>query len=62
VQPILFAATSPGAAGGRLYGPDGPGQFTGAPTELSIYRSARNRDDAVRLWVLSEQLAHVTFA
>jgi NAD(P)-dependent dehydrogenase (short-subunit alcohol dehydrogenase family) len=62
VQPVLFAATSPDAAGGRLYGPDGPGQFTGAPTELPIYRSARNRDDAVRLWVLSEQLAHVTFA
>jgi hypothetical protein len=41
---------------------DGPGQFTGAPTELPIYRSARNHDDAVRLWVLSEQQAQVTFA
>ncbi len=62
VQPVLYAATSPDAAGGRLYGPDGPGQFTGGPTELPIYRSARKRGDAVRLWELSEQLANVTFA
>jgi NAD(P)-dependent dehydrogenase (short-subunit alcohol dehydrogenase family) len=62
VQPILYAATSPDATGGRLYGPDGLGQFTGAPTELPIYRSALERDDAVRLWELSERLADVTFA
>jgi NAD(P)-dependent dehydrogenase (short-subunit alcohol dehydrogenase family) len=62
VLPALYAATSPRAAGGRFYGPDGPGQFTGGPTELPVYRSARKRDDAVRLWTLSEQLAHVTFA
>jgi hypothetical protein len=60
--PALYAATSPDAAGGRLYGPDGIGQFTGGPTELPIYRPARKRDDAARLWELSEQLAHVTFA
>jgi NAD(P)-dependent dehydrogenase (short-subunit alcohol dehydrogenase family) len=60
--PALYAATSPDAAGGRFYGPDGLGQFTGGPTELPIYRSARNPDDAARLWTLSEQLAHVTFA
>jgi hypothetical protein len=42
-------------------GPDGPGQFTGRPTELPIYRSARSRNDAARLWELSEQLADVTF-
>jgi NAD(P)-dependent dehydrogenase (short-subunit alcohol dehydrogenase family) len=60
--PALYAATSPDAAGGRFYGPDGLGQFTGGPTELPIYRSARNADDAARLWTLSEQLAQVTFA
>jgi NAD(P)-dependent dehydrogenase (short-subunit alcohol dehydrogenase family) len=62
MQPALYAATSPGAAGGRFYGPDGVGQFTGGPTELPIYRSARNPEDAVRLWDVSEQLAGVTFA
>ncbi|MBF9127811.1 SDR family oxidoreductase [Plantactinospora sp. S1510] len=60
--PALYAATSPQARGGRFYGPDGFGQFTGGPTELTIYRSARNEADAVRLWDLSERLARVEFA
>ncbi|MGC4877761.1 SDR family oxidoreductase [Micromonospora sp. DT43] len=59
--PALYAATSPQAQGGRFYGPDGPGQFTGAPTELAVYRSARDTDDAVRLWTVSENLAGVAF-
>jgi NAD(P)-dependent dehydrogenase (short-subunit alcohol dehydrogenase family) len=29
--PALYAATSPDADGGRFYGPDGLGQFTGGP-------------------------------
>jgi NAD(P)-dependent dehydrogenase (short-subunit alcohol dehydrogenase family) len=60
--PALYAATSPQALGGRFYGPDGFGQFTGGPTELTIYRSARDEADAVRLWDLSERLARVEFA
>ncbi|PRX20428.1 NAD(P)-dependent dehydrogenase (short-subunit alcohol dehydrogenase family) [Actinoplanes italicus] len=53
LQPILYAAADPHAGGGRLYGPDGIGQFTGGPAELGIYRSARDRDAAARLWSLS---------
>ncbi|AGZ41702.1 SDR family oxidoreductase [Actinoplanes friuliensis] len=60
--PILYAATSPEAQGGRLYGPDGFGQFTGGPTELTMYRSARDEAAAARLWELSLDLAHVEFA
>lgn len=60
--PALYAATSPRAEGGRFYGPDGLGQFTGAPTELAVYRSARSEADAARLWTLSERLAGVEFA
>ncbi|ASW56209.1 SDR family oxidoreductase [Plantactinospora sp. KBS50] len=60
--PALHAATSPDARGGRFYGPDGFGQFTGGPTELAIYRSARDTADAARLWTVSEQLAQVAFA
>ncbi|MGK5740618.1 SDR family oxidoreductase [Micromonospora sp. URMC 103] len=59
--PALHAATSPDAAGGRFYGPDGIGQFTGAPTELAVYRSARNPADAARLWDVSQHLARVTY-
>ncbi|MBW6439106.1 SDR family oxidoreductase [Actinoplanes hulinensis] len=60
--PALYAATSPQAQGGRLYGPDGIGQFTGGPAELAIYRSARDRAEAARLWEHSRDLAGVAFA
>lgn len=60
--PALYAATSPQALGGRFYGPDGLGQFTGGPTELAVYRSARDEAEAARLWDVSERLAGVQFA
>ncbi|MFG2047429.1 SDR family oxidoreductase [Micromonospora sp. NPDC048935] len=59
--PALYAATSPQARGGAFYGPDGLGQFTGKPTELAVYRSARGTDDAARLWTVSERLVGVEF-
>lgn len=61
VLPVLYAATGPHAEGGRLYGPDGIGQFTGGPTELAVYRSARGEADAARLWRVSEDLTGVAF-
>ncbi|MFD8005898.1 SDR family oxidoreductase [Streptomyces mirabilis] len=62
VLPPLYAATSPQAGGGLLYGPDGLGQFTGGPTELAIYKSARSEADAARLRRISEGLTGVAFA
>ncbi|MYX32754.1 MULTISPECIES: SDR family oxidoreductase [unclassified Streptomyces] len=59
--PPLYAATSPDAEGGRLYGPDGIGQFTGDPAELTIYKSARSEEDAARLWGVSERLTGVSY-
>ncbi|WP_328473616.1 SDR family oxidoreductase [Actinoplanes sp. NBC_00393] len=53
LQPALYAATSPDAHGGRLYGPDGVGQFTGGPAELKLYRPARDAGTAARLWDLT---------
>jgi hypothetical protein len=41
---------------------DGFGQFTGAPTELPIYRSARDAAAATRLWEHSLVLAGVEFS
>ena len=61
LQPALYAATSEAARGGRLYGPDGIGQFTGKPTELAIYRPARDLAAARRLWDVSAELAGVDF-
>lgn len=60
--PALHAATGPQARGGAFYGPDGLGQFTGGPTELAVYRSARDEAQAARLWTVSAQLAQVEFA
>ncbi len=51
--PALYAATSPDAQGGRFYGPDGFGQFTGGPAELKLYRPARDEAAASRLWDVS---------
>ncbi|MFF2514513.1 hypothetical protein [Streptomyces sp. NPDC058086] len=59
VLPPLYAATSPQARGGLLYGPDGLGQFTGGPIELAIYKSARSEADAARLWRMSAGLTGV---
>ena len=59
--PALYAATGPQARGGRFYGPDGLGQFTGGPTELAVYRPARDEAAAAQLWDVSERLAGVEF-
>lgn len=59
--PALYAATSPEAGGGRFYGPDGFGQFTGGPAELDLYRPARDEAAAARLWDVSLRLAGLQF-
>ncbi|MFJ1596266.1 SDR family oxidoreductase [Streptomyces sp. NPDC088261] len=61
VLPAVYAATGHGARRGRFYGPDGFGQFTGRPTELSVYKAARSEEAAARLWDVSERLTRVTF-
>ncbi|GAA1856294.1 SDR family oxidoreductase [Asanoa iriomotensis] len=55
--PVVYAATSPQAQGGRLYGPDGFGEFKGAPTELAVYKPARDEAEAARLWEYTVGLA-----
>ena len=59
--PAVLAATSPDAAGGRLYGPQGPGNLGGAPGEQRLYRPLRNAEDAARMWTVSEELTGVPF-
>ncbi|WP_436532259.1 SDR family oxidoreductase [Actinoplanes sp. HUAS TT8] len=58
VLPPLLAATAPDA-GGRLYGPDGFGEFRGGPTELPVYRSARRAGDGERLWRVIHQVSGI---
>ncbi|MDG4825233.1 SDR family oxidoreductase [Asanoa sp. WMMD1127] len=54
--PALFAATSPDAAGGRLYGPSGFQHLSGAPAEQAVYSRLRGLDDAQRIWQVSADL------
>jgi NAD(P)-dependent dehydrogenase (short-subunit alcohol dehydrogenase family) len=54
--PALYAATSPDAAGGRLYGPRGFQQLAGAPAELELFPTLRSEDEARRVWETSERL------
>jgi len=58
-EPALFAATSPDAAPGTLYGPSGPGHLGGAPGAQQLYRPLRDTAAATRLWNLSEELTGV---
>ncbi|MFF8501993.1 SDR family oxidoreductase [Streptomyces anulatus] len=59
--PALYAATSPEARGGALYGPSGPGNMGGSPAEQKLYGRLRGTDDARRIWRVSEDLAGVRF-
>lgn len=59
--PALYAATSPDAQPGRLYGPQGPGHVGGAPGEQALYPSLRSEAEARRVWEVSEQLVRETF-
>ncbi len=57
--PALYAATSPDAKRGALYGPRGPGHLGGGPGEQRLYSRLRSTEDAHRIWQLSEELTNV---
>ncbi|MGP3769656.1 oxidoreductase [Streptomyces sp. SDT5-1] len=61
VLPQLYAATSPDARGGELYGPDGWKEFRGHPTTVAPDAGAEDLDTARRLWNVSEELTGVYF-
>jgi NAD(P)-dependent dehydrogenase (short-subunit alcohol dehydrogenase family) len=61
ILPALYAATSPDAVDGGYYGPNGPFELTGAPTEARMPKRALHENDARRLWDVSEQLTQVRF-
>ena len=61
-RPTLYAATSPEAEGGVMYGPDGFYEMRGAPRKAKIVAAALDRSVWSRLWDVSEQLTDVTVA
>ncbi|MBB4200310.1 short chain dehydrogenase [Rhodoblastus sphagnicola] len=60
--PILFAATSPDANGGRLYGPSQTYETKGPPATSRPPAQALDAAMAASLWEASERLAGVRFA
>ncbi|MBZ6130347.1 SDR family oxidoreductase [Streptomyces olivaceus] len=54
--PALYAATSPEAEGGALYGPGGPGHLGGPPAHQKLYTRLHGTDEARRVWERSEEL------
>jgi NAD(P)-dependent dehydrogenase (short-subunit alcohol dehydrogenase family) len=60
--PAVYAATSPDAKGGHLYGPRGLLHLGGPPAEQALYSRLQGAQDSRRMWGLSEQLASVSFA
>jgi len=59
--PALYAATSPDAERGRLYGPSGFRHLGGAPAAQKLYSRLHRPEDAQRIWSISEELTGVTF-
>lgn len=59
--PTLYAATANDIEGGRYYGPSGLGELGGNPDRVQSSSASMNKQDAARLWQLSEQLTNVEF-
>jgi hypothetical protein len=55
----VYAATSPDAQGGHLYGPKGPRHLGGLPAEQPVYSRLQSEADARRIWELSERVTGV---
>lgn len=61
-QPVIEAATTPGATGGELYGPTGRFEMKGPPGRVEFGPKALDNAVAERLWQLSEELTGVCYA
>jgi NAD(P)-dependent dehydrogenase (short-subunit alcohol dehydrogenase family) len=59
--PTLYAATSPQAAAGGYYGPNGSLGLSGLPGWAGIPEKADDKQVAARLWATLEQIGDVTF-
>ena len=60
-QPALMAATMPGLPGGSYLGPRGFAEMRGRPTLVTASKTARDRELARRLWVVSEEATRIEF-
>src|SRR5260221_714980 len=61
-EPLLYAATSPGAVSGGYYGPGGRFGLVGPTITVRPPRRARDAATAARLWAESEHLTGVALS
>ena len=59
--PTLRAAVDPGARGGEYFGPGGLLEVSGYPKRAFVAKTAKSREDAARLWEISERLTGVRY-
>ncbi|GAA3996246.1 SDR family NAD(P)-dependent oxidoreductase [Deinococcus rubellus] len=59
--PTLYAATAPQVRGGQYFGPSGLAELSGAPEQVESNARSHNKNDAQRLWQVSEELSGVQF-
>jgi NAD(P)-dependent dehydrogenase (short-subunit alcohol dehydrogenase family) len=59
-EPLLYAATSPGAINGGYYGPSGFMELVGPTKVAKLNRRMRDAATAARLWIESERLTATT--
>ncbi len=60
-KPILYAALSKDLLGGEYIGPGGFNEWRGNPIIVDSSQASKNKQDAGRLWELSEQLTGVKY-
>ena len=58
----VYAATSPAARGGHLYGPKGFRHLGGPPAEQPLYARLQSEADGRRAWDMSERLTGIRLA
>lgn len=60
-MPQIRAASDPNVKGGEYYGPSGLFEVAGRPVKVKSAKTARNPEDAKKLWEMSEELTGVRF-
>lgn len=59
--PQIRASVDPGVRGGEFYGPDGSSEWRGFPVLVEPTDYAKNRDNARKLWEMSEELTGIKY-
>lgn len=59
--PQLRASVDPAAKGGEYYGPDGKNEWKGYPVLVQSTKASTNKEDARKLWKMSEKLTDVIY-